>query len=93
MRVRLDFIDNTWRGKVVEVDEHCIYKIDGQSAMNMLFEQEQGEHDNILIFYKREDIPSIYKQAGSHLQVDTFASDNFSWYYIHKEYLIRVLRG
>lgn len=91
MKVRLEFIDSTWYGKVIEADENCIYKIDGQSAMNMLFEQEQGEHSGIIMLYKREDVPCIPMQADSHLRMYVFASDNFSWYYISKEYLLRVL--
>ena len=91
MKVRLDFIDSTWYGKVIEVDENCVYKIDGQSAMNMLFEQEHGKHSNTIMFYKREDIPCIHQQAESNMRVHVFASDNFSWFFISKDYLLKVL--
>lgn len=59
--------------------------------MNMLFEQEHGEYSSIIMFYKREDTACIHQQAEDHMRVHVFASDNFSWYYIYKDYLLKVL--
>lgn len=91
MKVKLSFIDDRWCGEVIDVDSDNCIKIDGESAMNMLFEQQHGEHCNIVIFYKREDLPTILHQADGHLSIDTFASEDFSWYFIYKDFLKLIL--
>ena len=92
MKVKLSFIDDKWYGKVIKVDSTKCVKICGEGAMNMLFEQEHDRgHRNIVILYKREDIPSILTQAESSLTINTFASENFSWYFINKDYLSGIL--
>lgn len=91
MKVKLSFIDDKWYGKVIRVDPTRCAKICGEGAMNMLFEQEHGEHRNVVIFYKRGDIPSVLNQAESSLTVNTFSSENFSWYFINKDYLNSLL--
>lgn len=93
MKVKLSFIDDRWYGKSIKVDPSNCIKICGEGAMNMLFEQEHdGGHRNIVIFYKREDIPPILIQAESSLTINTFASENFSWYFINKDYLNNLLK-
>ena len=96
MRLKVEFVGNTWYGKTVEVLDIYITKLCGQSAMNILFEQDedlQHKSNNFVVISHRNDLPYIAKTSGSHMSISAFASDNFDWYCVDKEYLLEVLEG
>ena len=86
IKAHIGFIGDSWYGKVVDIDCSVLYKIDGQSAMNMLFEQADGGHNNIVILHAK--VGDILRTSDSSLQVDFFTSDEVVWYYILKQYLM-----
>lgn len=94
MKLKVEFVDNTWYGKTVEVSDVYVTKLCGQSAMNMLFEQDedyQHKSNNFIVIHKRNDLDHIPKTTDSAMSVSAFASDNFDWYCVDKEYLLEVL--
>ena len=96
MKLKVEFVDNTWYGKTVEVLDVYITKLCGQSAMNMLFEQREDPNhksNNVVIISHRNDLPYMAKTSGANMSVWAFVSDNFDWYYVDKEYLLEVLEG
>ncbi len=46
-----------------------------------------------MVISHRNDLPYIAKTSGSHMSISAFASDNFDWYCVDKEYLLEVLEG
>ena len=96
MKIYVEFVGNVWYGRKVEVSGMFVTKLCGQSAMNMLFEQDEDtihKSNNFVVISHRNDLPYIAKTSGSHMNVSAFASDNFDWYCVDKEYLIEVLEG
>ena len=96
MKIYVEFVGNVWYGRKVEVSDMFVTKLCGQSAMNMLFEQDEDtthKSNNFVVISHRNDLPYIAKTSGSHMNVSAFASDNFDWYCVDKEYLIEVLEG
>ena len=96
MKIYVEFVGNVWYGRKVEVSDMFVTKLCGQSAMNMLFEQDEyttHKSNNFVVISHRNDLPYIAKTSGSHMSVSAFASDNFDWYCVDKEYLIEVLEG
>ena len=96
MKIYVEFVGNVWYGRKVEVSDMFVTKLCGQSAMNMLFEQDEDTNhksNNFVVISHRNDLPYITKTSGSHMNVSAFASDNFDWYYVDKEYLLEVLEG
>ena len=96
MKIYVEFVGNVWYGRKVEVSDTFVTKLCGQSAMNMLFEQDEDTNhksNNYVVISHRNDLPYIAKTSGSHRNVSAFASDNFDWYCVDKEYLIEVLEG
>ena len=96
MVIYVEFCGNVWYGRKVEVSDMFVTKLSGQSAMNMLFEQDEDtihKSNNFVVISHRNDLPYITKTSGSHMSVSAFASDNFDWYCVDKEYLIEVLEG
>ena len=96
MKIYVEFVGNVWYGRKVEVSDMFVTKLCGQSAMNMLFEQDEDTNhksNNFVVISHRNDLPYIAKTSGSHMSVSAFASDNFDWYCVDKEYLIEVLEG
>ena len=96
MKIYVEFVGNVWYGRKVEVSDMFVTKLCGQSAMNMLFEQDEDTNhksNNFVVISHRNDLPYITKTSGSHMSVSAFASDNFDWYCVDKEYLIEVLEG
>ena len=96
MKIYVEFVGNVWYGRKVEVSDMFVTKLCGQSAMNMLFEQDEDTNhksNNSVVISHRNDLPYIAKTSGSHMNVSAFASDNFDWYCVDKEDLIEVLEG
>ena len=96
MKLKVEFVDNTWYGKTVEVLDVYITELCGQSAMNILFEQDEDDQhksNNFVVIHKRNDLNYTLKTTDSAMSVSTFASDKFDWYYVDKEYLLEVLEG
>ena len=96
MKLHVEFIGETYYNQYIEVNDMFITKLCGQSAMNMLFEQDEDtihKSNNFVVISHRNDLPYIAKTSGSHMSVSAFASDNFDWYCVDKEYLIEVLEG
>lgn len=91
MKVLVDFIDDKFFGKKVDVDEALITKISGGAAMNMLFLAEEDEFSDcnkLVVIFKRGDLDFIPKTTTSAMQVNTFASDKFEWWVASKKYLL-----
>ena len=96
MKLKVEFVDNTWYGKTVEVLDVYITELCGQSAMNILFEQDEDDQhksNNFVVIHKRNDLNYTLKTTDSAMSVSAFASDNLDWYYVDKEYLLEVLEG
>ena len=96
MKLHVEFIGETYYNQYIEVNDMFITKLCGQSAMNMLFEQDEDtthKSNNFVVISHRNDLPYIAKTSGSHMSVSALASDNFDWYYVDKEYLLEVLEG
>lgn len=96
MKLEVEFVDNTWYGKTVEVLDVYITELCGQSAMNILFEQDEDDQhksNDFVVIHKRNDLNYTLKTTDSAMSVSAFASDNFVWYCVDKEYLIEVLEG
>lgn len=96
MELYVDFIDDTYYDKHVEVNDIYVTKLCGQSAMNMLFEQEEDDDhksNNFVIISQRCDLPYKAKTTGAYMSVSNFTSDNFLWYCIDKEYLLEIVKG
>lgn len=96
MKIYVEFVGNVWYGRKVEVSDMFVTKLCGQSAMNMLFEQDEDTNhksNNFVVISHRNDLPYIAKTSGSHMNVSAFASDKFEWYCVDKEYLLEVLEG
>lgn len=94
MKLKVEFVDNKWYGEVVDVLDIYVTKLCGQSAMNMLFEQEedyQHKSNSFVVISKHNESNSVAKTSGSHMTVSSFTSDDFDWYYVDKEYLLEVL--
>lgn len=86
LKAHIGFIDDSWYGRAVGLDHTMLYKIDGQSAMNMLFEQADGGHNNIVILHAK--VGDVLRTSDSSLQVDFFTSDEVVWHYVLKQYLM-----
>ena len=96
MKLRVEFVGDAYYNRRIEINDMFITKLCGQSAMNMLFEQDEDtthKSNNFVVISHRNDLPYIAKTSGSHMSVSAFASDNFDWYCVDKEYLIEVLEG
>lgn len=96
MKVLIDFIGTEYVGKKIDVLDQYLWKLDGESAMMILFNQEYEplhKDHNLLIVYERTDIPYTLKTCGSRMSVNVFASPKLKWYCIDKEYVQSVLEG
>lgn len=96
MKIYVEFIGNVWYGRKVEVSDMFVTKLCGQSAMNMLFEQDednQHKSNNFVVISHRNDMPYVAKTSGGHMQVSAFTSHRFDWYCIDKEYILEVLNN
>ena len=95
MEIYVQWLDDKYVGKVVNVIDVYVREISGHDAMNILFNQEsdQQNKDNYLtVLYDRTDINVKVCVGHSCLMLNTFAADNFVWYTIDKEYLYEVLK-
>ena len=96
MKIYVEFVGNVWYGRKVDVSGMFVTKLCGQSAMNMLFEQDEDDQhksNNFVVIHKRNDLNYTLKTTDSAMSVSAFASDKFDWYYVDKEYLLEVLEG
>lgn len=62
----------------------------------MLFEQDADSlhnSNNFVVLFNRNDLPFMTKTDCSAMQVSAFASDNFNWFYVDKEYLMERINA
>lgn len=94
MKIYIQWVDNKHTHKNIEVNPVYVKQVSGFEAMNILFNQENclDHKDNYnVVLFDRTDLIITPRTACSTMAISTFASNNFLWYVIDKEYVYEVL--
>lgn len=95
MRIYVDWIGIHYINKRIDVEDSQVEKICGWDAMGILFDQCLNcdlDSDKYIVLFYRKDLDGMLPQtAHASFAVDCFASNNFSWAKIDREYLEKLI--
>lgn len=95
MRIYVDWIDDHYINKRIEVEDSQVVVICGFEAMRILFDQclhYDLDSDKYVVLFYRKDLDGMLTQtAHPSFAIDCFASNNFSWAKIDREYLEKLI--
>lgn len=95
MRIYVDWIGDYYINKCVEVEDFTVASISGFEAMEILFDQcvdkNMMNYSYVVIFYRKDLGDMLPQTAHPSFAVDCFASSNFVWAKIDREYLEKLI--
>lgn len=95
MKIYIDWIGEHYINKRVEVEDSKVEAICGWDAMGILFDQclhyDLDSDKYIVIFYRKDLGDMLPQTAHASFAVDCFASHNFAWAKIDREYLEKLI--
>lgn len=95
MRIYVDLVGDHYINKRIEVEDSQVETICGWDAMGILFDQCLHcdlDSDKYFVVFYRKDLDGMLPQtAHPSFAVDCFASSNFVWAKIDREYLEKLI--
>lgn len=94
MRIYVDCIGDRYINKRVELEDSKVEAICGYDAMGILFDQclynNLDSNDWVVLFFRKDLGNTLPQTARTSFPVVYFASNNFSWAKINREYLEKL---
>lgn len=95
MRIYVDWIGDHYIDKRIEVEDSQVVAISGFEAMEILFDccidKNMMNYSYVVLFCRKDLGGMIPQTAHPSFAVDCFASKNFVWAKVHREYLDKLI--